>query len=190
MKTGGEGALAELVLAECHGQVWLVNGDEYIDDVLNGRLPEGVSVEYITLPDRAAVIDMWMQLSPEADESGLPWMINPALLGRLRGVFNPGVRSISFAAWSVLLDGAATATLTDAATWLASDDTRRLRLRQFALEADEPGKADLQRLRGQLVLGALTRAGVAPGRVTEETVPTASADDGERVDVIEETGAV
>lgn len=189
MITGGEGALAELVLAECHGQVWLVNGDNHIDDVLNGRLPEGVSIEYITLPDRAAVIDMWMRLSPEADEGGMPWMINPALLGRLRGAFNPGVRSVGFAAWSVLLDGAATATLTDAATWLAADGSRRLRLRQFALEAAEPGKADLQRLRGQLVLGALTRAGAAPERMTEETMPTESAEDCERMDVIEETGA-
>lgn len=181
--------MAELVLAECQGQVWLVNGDHHIDDVLNGRLPANVSVEYITLLNRGAVIDMWMRLSAEADENGMPWMINPALLGRLRGAFNPGVRSIGFAPWSVLLDASATATLTEVATWLAADETRRLRLRQFALDAAEPGKADLQRLRGQLVLAALTRAGVAPERVTEETVPTASAEECERMDVIEETGA-
>ena len=185
----GEGTLADVVLAECHGQVWLVGGDEHIDGVLNGRLPDGVTVEYVTLESRGAVIEMWTRLSSQADDSGMPWMINPALLARLRGAFNPGVRSVTFPAWSVMLDGEAQRTLADAAMWSAADPGRRLRLRQFAVTAAEPGKADLQRLRGQLALGALVRAGVPADRVTEETEPATTAADAERLDVIEEAGA-
>ena len=178
--------MTNVILAECHGQVWLVSGDEHIDDILNGKVPEGATIEYITLANRGAVIDMWMTHSAEADENGMPWMINPLLLSRLRGVFDPGVRSIDFAAWSVLLDGVAHQVLTDAATWLAADAGRRLRLRQFAPEISEPGKAELQRLRGQLAAGALMRAGVAAELVTEEMVPASSAADWERMEVIEE----
>lgn len=181
--------MTEVVLAECHGQVWLVAGDEHIDGVLNGRLPEGVSVEYITLPNRGAVIDMWVARSADADADGMPWMINPALLARLRGAFRPGVRTVTFAAWSVLLDGTATEALTEAARWVAAAGERRLRLRQFALEAAEPGKADLQRLRGQLAIGTMVRAGAAAERIIEETMPAESAADGERMDLLEEDGA-
>ena len=179
--------MTRVVLAECGGQVWLVGGEQHLDAVLHGSLPDGTDVEYIVVENRAAVFQMWDELSADASENNMPWMINPALLGRLRGRFGPSRRTVQFTPWSVMLDVEAQEAVADAATWLCAQPERRVTLRQFAPADPAPGQLDVQRLRSQLVTGSLLRAGVASGQVSEDSVPAGAAAETETLEMIEES---
>ena len=39
--------MADIVLAECRGQAWLVSGEQYIDHLLANTLPPHVSIELV-----------------------------------------------------------------------------------------------------------------------------------------------
>ena len=170
---------ADVVLAEADGQVWLVLGDEHIGTVLLGQLPDGVTVEILSVKNRAAVMALWWQLNPIASADRQPWIINPLLSRRVRGLVEPGRRSISFTPWSAMLDDAAHGAIADMAAhggWLV--------LRQFRLASPAPGQADLQRLRLQLVRAALELAGIDPAGIADRIDLAESAVDIERLDIL------
>ena len=177
-----------MVLAEAGGQMWVVEGEEYISELLMNELPDGVSVELVTCATQADVYALWREGSPDAEAQGkVPWVINPAFGDRIRRSLGSYVRAITFTPWSAMLDPAAQTELTDAAAWLETNPDGRLLLRQFAAAAPQPGEADLQRLRGQLVLGALGRAGADMARVAEGTIPAGEPTDLDRMEIATET---
>ena len=176
--------MAAVVLAEVDGGVWLVDGDEHIGALLANTLPDGVTVEFVACESRAAAFALWHDGSPSTRAGTHPWAINPMIAARIRRALTPGRRSVRFTPWSVLLDAAMVAELDAAAAWLEANGAGRLVLRQFAPADPAPGQADLQRLRGQLALGALLRAGADAARMTEDTVAATDEADAERMDLL------
>lgn len=178
-----EDVTADVVLAEADGQTWLVLGDDHIGDVLLGQLPAGLSIEIVSLNNRAAVMALWWRINPLAEAGRQPWIINPALGQRVRGLAEPGRRSISFTPWSAMLTDEAQGAITDMAAQGASK-AGGLVLRQFEAADPAPGQADLQRLRLQLVRAALERAGMAPAGIADRIDPAGSEADVERLDIL------
>ena len=170
---------ADVVLAEAEGQFWLVLGDDHIGEVLLGQLPQGLTIEMVSLKNRAAVMTLWWQINPLASAEMQPWAINPLMVPRIRGLVEPGRRSISFTPWSAMLTDEAQGVIADMASQAGG-----LLLRQFVLASPAPGQADLQRLRLQLVRAALERAGADPAAIADRIDPAESDDDGERLDIL------
>ena len=181
--------MAVVVLADSGGQVWLIEGDEHVGALLVNELPDGVTVEMIACSSRAAVFELWRERSTEASDGAQPWLINPIIADRIRRSLGGVQRAVTFTPWSAMLDAAATAELLDAASWLVANPSGRLLLRQFASADPVPGLADLQRLRGQLTLGALGRAGADPGRMLEDTALPAADADADRLVIMTELPA-
>ena len=160
--------MADVVLAECDGQVWLVAGEEHIDALLIDKLAPGVTVELVTCDTRAAVYAMWQQMSSDPAAGAQPWTLNPLITRRILGGLGlaPGV--VRFTPWSAMLDETSAQTMAGAVAWLAANPGGTVVLRQFEAAEPGPGQADLQRLRGQLALAALVRAGAEAVRLTED----------------------
>lgn len=178
--------MGDITLAEHGGQIWMVLGEEHIDALLFNDLPDGVAIQFVTCETRAAVIEMWPGREQAKLDGSLPWLINPLIADRIRNQLGLGRRSITFAPWSAMLDGGAQDVIAGAAAWLAENPGGRLLLRQFVSADPQPGQADLQRLRGQLVAGALSRAGVEAGRIGQEPDAAADAGGSEQLDIVTE----
>ncbi len=176
--------MADVILADCEGQVWLVKGDEHIDELLAGTLPAGITVEFLPFTSRAAVFGLWRDMSVESTDGAQPWVLHPEIVRRIRGSFGLQQRVVVFQAWSVLLDPAAREVVADAAEWLSGNAGGTLLLRQFAPDAAAPGHADLQRLRGQLVAGALAGVGADPARMSQDTAAAQTDADAERLEIV------
>lgn len=176
--------MGRVVLAESGGQVWIVEGDEHVSELLVNELPDDVAVEFVTCDTPAAVFAMWRERSPGAAAGASPWVLNPAIVARIRRTLAPARRGVQFTPWSAMLDEAAQAELAAAAAWLDANPGGRLLLRQFAPAAPVPGQADLQRLRAQLVLAALLRAGAVMAAVADEMAAATAEADAERLDII------
>ncbi len=178
--------MADVTLAECDGQIWLVGGDEHLHALLLNELPPGVEVVLLPCATRAELDGHWRRLTPEAPEGAQPWILNPAISKRILGRMGLDSGRIGFQPWSAMLDAAAEDAVAAAAAWIAAHPDGGLLLRQFAADGAVPGHADLQRLRGQLVAAALQRAGVPEGRIRGETVPAAAPADAERLEIVTE----
>ncbi len=170
--------MADVTLAEAGGNVWLVDGEPYLDELLANLLPPTVSIEIVACADQQDVQALRERLGSTCEA----WAIHPGIVRRIKNVLGP--RSVMFSPWSAMMDGAAQDAIAAAAAWLESHAAVSLTLRQFALAAPMPGSADLQRLRGQLVAGALERAGVAPDRILLETIPAEADADADRLALI------
>lgn len=168
---------ADVVLAEADDQIWLVQGEDHIGEVLNGTLPDGLTMQIVPVQDQAAAVALWWKINPQASDDRMPWAINPKLFQRVHGLADPGRRSIVFTPWSAMLGNEAHGAIAAMAGLGA-----RLTLVQFELKSPAPGQADLQRLRLQLVRAALERAG-ATG-IGERTDPVAAEGDTERMDIL------
>ncbi len=175
--------MADVTLAEVGGQAWLVKGDEHVDGLLANNLPPTVSVEFVACATRADAWAIWHATSPEAEQGGMPWMIHPEVVRRIKGAFG-GASCIRFTPWSAMLTDDAREAITAAAALLAADGTARLTLRQFRPAEPPPGLLDLQRLRGQLVIAALAAAGADTARLDTDTGPTDTPEDCERLDLV------
>jgi len=185
--------MADVTLVDLGGQVWLVGGEEHLDALLVGALPEGVTVALVPCAGRAEMNALWRAHSPDAADGGQPWVLNPLITTRLLGRMGlrPGV--LRFAPWSAALDAAATEAAAAAAAWLAANPDGRLVLRQFAPEPEVPGLSDLQRVRARLVAAALERAGADPARLRDEVLGASPAGDdaageGDALRIVMETG--
>ena len=170
----------DVTLAECEGQVWLVGGEEHLDALLIGRLAPELTVGLRHCATRAELFALWQELSPTDTEgapgstgAAQPWVINPLITARILGTLGLATGRVRFTPWSAAIDEAGQQAVSAAASWLAANPGGRVLLRQEA--ATEAGQGELLRLRAQLVLAALVRAGADPARMGEdgETTPEA-----------------
>ena len=174
--------MPDIILAEVNGGFWLVRGAQHVDDLLANRLAPDLTVEVVEVANRREISAMWTEHEGDADPGGQPWIIHPAIGRRLKGVADP--RSVVFTAWSAMLDAAAQEAIDGAGGWLRQNERGRLSMRQYAPAEAEPGLADLQRLRAQLVCGALARTGADAAAIDHETRPSRASGDIDRIDFI------
>lgn len=174
--------MADVTLAESHGQVWLVAGEEHIDDLLANTLPPGITIEIIPCADRTEVWALWQRSEADEENGANPWIIHPNIVRRIKG--SSGQQAVRFTPWSAMMDSDAQGVLASTADWMAGDPAGRLILRQSCPAAPPPGLVDLQRLRAQLVASALAAAGTDPSRIEQESVVTADAAATEQLDLI------
>jgi hypothetical protein len=162
--------MADVTLAEFDDQVWLVAGENFIDELLANMMPPGTTIEFVSCASRAEVWALWAENSLEPVDGVDPWIIHPGIVRRIKGsVAEPRVQ---FAPWSAQLSEEAKDTIGNAANWLAANPAGRITLRQFLPASPPGGLADIQRVRAMLVIGALTGAGSDAGRLDQETIPT------------------
>ncbi len=171
--------MADVTLAECEGNVWLVEGEQHLDALLLGSFPPDLRIEFVACASQDELRGLWAELSGNAGPGCDPWAIHPGLVERIRSIMGQDAdgdtrRAVVFGAWSALLDADAHAAIGDAAQRLAAEPALTLLLRSHEA-AFVPGMADLQRLRVQLLAAALTRLGCDPARLREETVPPPDA---------------
>ena len=159
--------MAEIVLAECNGNTWVVEGDQYVDDLLANTLPPSMTIRFIAVLNAAEAHRIWDRRASGDFDNTMPWMINPAIVRRIKGGLDS--RTIVFSPWSAMLDADAADIIASTADWLRHHAPTRIALRQFCPDDAPAGLADLQRLRGQLVAGALARAGADAGALNQET---------------------
>ena len=163
--------MTDIILAELNGNVWMVRGENHLDKLLSNELPDGVSIKFVACADRMAVRALWQEHAVEqSDEGSEPWLLNPAIVTRIRGGLGPA--RIQFGPWSAMIDAAGQQAAATASAWLRANAGGRLTLRQFLPADVQPGLADLQRLRGQLAAAALDCA----GRIDHETQAGEAAD--------------
>ena len=174
--------MADVTLAEFDGQVWLVAGENLIDELLANMMPPGATIEFVSCDSRAEVWDLWAENSLDSVEGIDPWIIHPGIVSRIRG--SMAEPRLQFAPWSAQIPDEAKDTIGKAAGWLAANAAGRITLRQFAPASPPAGLADIQRVRAMLVLGALTGAGADAGRLDQETVPSTEAAASERVEFV------
>ena len=168
--------MADIILGEVGDGVWLVQGEAHIDDMFADTLPAAVTIAFVRYESRDALLAVWAADEGRLSDAGDPWQIHPGLARRIRGTLGP--LGIAFSPWSAMLDPRATENVESTARWMAANPAARLTIRQFLAADPAAGLADMQRLRGQLVAGALARAGVAPDRLDQETQ---AGDDADRV---------
>ena len=174
--------MADVVLAECGGQAWLVGGEQYIDDLLANTLSPDVSIEVVACESKLAVNALWRANGGE-DVASM-WLIHPAIVSRAKGVVVGGVPGLQFAAWSASLDKLAEAVLQTAADALARDAALVLVLVRHA-KAEAPAmEAELGSLRCGLVEAGLGGLGVAAGRISREVRGVDGPGQADRIDVV------
>ena len=172
--------MADIVLAECSGQAWLVRGEQHIDDLLGNTLKADVTIEVVPCESKLAVDALWHRWN-EASTAHM-WMIHPAILGRVRG--RPAGSTVVFAPWSAQIDAAAQRVI-DGVARAAEERPDTL----VALVRSEPGGgtaeaamgADLANLRLALLESRLTAAGVAATRLVREVRAAEAPDDAEHI---------
>lgn len=178
--------MADITLAEFNGRVWLVGGETYIDDLLANTLSKDVSIELVACETKSAVNDLWVQNCGKASTGGDPWMINPAIVNRIRRS-SPDY-PVFFAQWSILLDQDALTVIASAAAWAVDNPAAAVLVAEYLDPAGPRAIADLSRLRAGLVEDKLAEGGVARDRI--ERVLRAVADvpgmaqESQRVDII------
>ncbi len=176
-----------ITLANCDGQLWVVGGEEHLDDLLFNQLPPGVTVEVVPCAGGPALHALWAALTPDRSGTEMaPWALNPAITRRLLGQLGLASGLLRFPPWSAMLDDVARGEIVAVAAWAARNPQGRLVLQQFAATPAVPGMADLQKVRAQLVAAALAEAGVTPDRIGGETTAAAEAADSERLRIVME----
>lgn len=155
--------MADITLAEFNGRVWLVGGEDYIDDLLANTLAANVSIEMVRCESQSDLRALWVQHCGEPETGGQPWMIHPNIAARIRRS-SPDY-AVFFAQWSALLDADALAVIREAANWAAANPAAPVQLAEFLDPAGPQAMADLSRLRAQLIEDKLIELGVERARV-------------------------
>jgi len=155
--------MADITLAECNQRVWVVGGEDYIDDLLANTLPAHVTIEMVRCETMADVHALWVQNCGEPETAGFPWVIHPAIADRIRRGA-PGY-SVYFAQWSAFLDQDAQAVIREAASWALQNESTPLELVEFLDPAGPPEMADLSRLRAKFIEDRLAEHGIARERL-------------------------
>jgi hypothetical protein len=156
--------MADITLAEWNDRVWLVGGEDHIDDLLANTLDPEITIEIRQCELKSEILDLWHALSVVESPSADPWIIHPAIVARVRRSQGPMV--VLFPAWSAAIDAEGNDMIATAASWAEQNPEGALRL---VAQHDPTGLAplaDLARMRAQLVAASLERAGVAAGRIT------------------------
>lgn len=178
--------MADIVLAECRGQAWLVSGEQYIDHLLANTLPPDVSIELVACESKSEVDALWIQHCGPPDPYSAPWLIHPGVANRVRR--KEGKHAVFFAQWSAMLDDDARAVVRSAATWARENPERRVALVRYVKPGSPQAMADLANLRASLIEAELIALEIDPGRFVRETydigtVPGMS-EESQRVDVV------
>lgn len=182
--------MADITLAEFNGRVWLVGGENYIDDLLANTLPAHVSIEIVQCASQPELHKLWVQHCGEPTAQGMPWLIHPNIAARIRRS-SPDY-AVFFAQWSALLDQDALAVIREAANWAAENQAAPVLLAEY-LDPDGPqAMADLARLRAQLIEDKLVEFGVDRariGRLRRNVADVAGmSQESQRVDIVVRTG--
>jgi hypothetical protein len=184
-----EDCVADILLAEFEGRVWLVSGEEHLDDLLANTLSPDVSVELVPCQSVAAVRDQWAQHGGDPS-AGMPWLVHPNIVARVIGATRGASpdHAVTFGPWSVLLDQAALAVIAAAAAQANQRPEATVTLAEYLDPAGPQAIADLSRLRAQLIEDQLAANGVPRERIsrvrrTVSEVP-GMAQESQRVDIL------
>lgn len=178
--------MADITLAEFNGRVWLVSGETYLDDLLANTLSSAVSIELVACESKSVVNDLWIQHCGKKEFVGEPWLINPAIVTRIRRSA-PDYR-VFFAQWSAMLDPDALTVIASAAAWAVENPGAQVLVAEYLDPAGPRAIADLSRLRAGLIEDKLADAGVAQARIQRVTRDVSEvpgmAQESQRVDII------
>jgi hypothetical protein len=182
--------MADITLAELNGQVWLVGGEVYIDDLLANTLSDDVSIELVRCESHSGVRQLWVQNCGERASGGMPWIINPKIAERIRR--NSPDYAVFFSQWSAMLDQDALVVINAAANWSRQHPAAPIALAEYLDPQGPQAIADLSRLRAQLIEDKLVEGGVAReriGRIRRDTgsVPGMNQES-QRVDIVVRPG--
>ena len=178
--------MADITLAEYNGRVWLVGGEDHIDDLLANTLTPDVSIELVRCESQSDVHDLWMQNCGEQTTATMPWIIHPNIADRIRRS-SPDY-AVFFAQWSAMLDPDALAVIRAAAVWSHQHPEAPVVLAEY-LDPDGPqAMVDLSRLRTQLIEDKLAENGIERRQMSRvrrdvSEVP-GMAQESQRVDII------
>ena len=182
--------MADVTLAECNGQVWLVGGEAYIDDLLANTLPGNISIEMVQCDSPSDISDLWAQHGGNPGGGSMPWVINPAIVTRIRRR-SPDY-AVFFAQWSALLDPDALAVIQAAARLAQENPELPVRLVAFLDPAGPQAITDLSRLRAQLIEDRLAGHGVERTRIARSHRDVAEmagmSQESQRIDIIVRAG--
>lgn len=178
--------MADITLAEFNGRVWLVGGDNYIDDFLFNSLPPEITVEIVPCDSREQMLQMWTDMCGEPDGMSDPWLINPAIVDRVRRKLSG--HSVFFAEWSAAIESDGHVVIAAAAASWRDNMHATLDLVDY-LEPNAPKSiANLSKLRRELIEEALIDKGVPAtqiGHVTREPGTDAgNTQERQRVDIV------
>jgi hypothetical protein len=174
--------MSGIVLADYQGQAWLVCGERYIDELLANTLPGDISIEFIACGSHADVNELWLQNRDEPAPSCAPWVINPAIVNRVR--YGPSGHSVYFTPWSALLDDAAKSVIRAAAVRAARCFASNVTLASHA-EPETPRMiGGLAELRCGMIESELTALGIAPSRIVRANGTITGVQAGLRIDIV------
>ena len=179
--------MADIILAECGGQAWLVGGEQYIDDLLVNRLSPDITIELGTCESNKLVELLWRQNCGPNSGTGAPWLIHPNIFSRVRRA-SAQDRSVFFGQWSARLDDDAQMTIRSAVGWAEQQEQYEMVLVRYVGADAEEGLAELADLRAGLVASQLVKLGVPLERISRETrdvstVPSMPAES-QRIDIV------
>jgi hypothetical protein len=181
--------MADILLAECEANVWLVGGEEHLDDLLANTLAPDVSIELVVCDSVPDIRALWAQHGGDA-AAGMPWLVHPAIVDRVKAALRGTVpeQAVLFGPWSALLDPAALAVIAAAAAQANRQPEAAVTLAEYLDPAGPSALADLSRLRAQLIEDQLAGHGVARERIgrTRRDVSEVPgmAQESQRVDIL------
>ena len=178
--------MADIVLAECRGQAWLVSGEQYIDHLLANTLPPEISIELVACESKSEVDALWIQHCGPPSPYSAPWLIHPGVTNRVRR--KDGHHAVFFAQWSAMLDEDAKTVIKSAAGWAQENPDRAIAIVRFHKPDAPQAIVDLANLRATLIEGELATHGVAAHRIARETrdietVP-GMTEESQRIDIV------
>lgn len=178
--------MADIVLAECRGQAWLVSGEQYIDHLLANTLPPEVSIELVACESKSEIDALWIQHCGPPGPYSAPWLIHPGVANRVRR--KEGKHAVFFAQWSAMLDDDARAVIRSAAVWAHENPDREVSLVRYIKPGSPQAMLDLANLRASLIEAELVALNIAAPRVVRETRDIAAvpgmSEESQRVDVV------
>jgi hypothetical protein len=170
--------MADIVLAECSGQAWLVRGEQHIDELLANLLEPHVTIEVVTCESKSAVNALAHEYG--AVPGAQLWLIHPAIVNRARGE-TPGV-SADFSEWSALLSERALTDLSKIAALALRRADMNIVLTCYIAADAATTAIDLTNLRVRILEGRLATLGVSATRILRQTEIDAAKTD--RIDLI------
>ena len=178
--------MADIVLAECRGQAWLVSGEQYIDHLLANTLPPHVSIELVACESKSEVDALWVQHCGPPQEFTAPWLIHPGVTNRVRRT--QAGHAVFFAQWSAAMDEDAQSVIRAAAVSALQNTDRDVLLVRYVGPNSPQAMTDLANLRAGLIEAALVKLDVPASRIQRETRDVATvpgmSEESQRVDIV------
>jgi hypothetical protein len=177
--------MADIVLAENGGQTWLVTGDKYIDDLLAGTLPAQITIEFVACDSYTEIDRLWSESGGANAGVDAPWLINPAIVARIRGTTE---QRVAFTQWSAQLDEIARETIRRFAACATEIASAEVVLVSYLAADSAALHIDLANLRSAVIEAELTNLGVASSRIVRASRPVTNAEttaaETQRIDIL------